>query len=327
MGENRIFVATGLERLNSTHRPGLTALKRVAQSPVRVGTHEVGFQLAPRLNAAGRLETAEAALNLLMATDMATAMPLAQQLDAKNRERQKIERGIAEEAIASVRAKFKPDDDYVIVEGQTPWHIGVVGIVASRVLQQFYRPTIIVGGEGAQWRGSGRSIAGFDLAAALRECSDLLIRHGGHAMAAGISIAASNLDSFRARLNDVARRMLKAEELQPPLQLDAEVGLDEITLQSIATLDRLKPVGQGNPPIQFIARNLTHQRPLERLGANKQHVKMWLTDGAVSHEAVWWGAGQEALPVAKFDLAFMPKSEIYNGRRCVQLKVLDWRAA
>jgi single-stranded-DNA-specific exonuclease len=126
-----------------------------------------------------------------MATDMATAIPLAQQLDAQNRERQKIEHGMAEEAIASVRAKFKPEDDYVIVEGQPLWHIGVVGIVASRVLQQFYRPTIIVGGEGAQWRGSGRSIAGFDLAAALRECTDLLIRHGGHAMAAGIATAAA----------------------------------------------------------------------------------------------------------------------------------------
>jgi single-stranded-DNA-specific exonuclease len=326
-GENRILVSTGLERLNTTRRTGLTALKRVAQSPVRVGTHEVGFQLAPRLNAAGRLQTAEAALNLLMAPDMATAMPLAQQLDAKNRERQTIERGIAEEAIASVRAKFKPEDDFVIVEGQSLWHIGVVGIVASRVLQQFYRPTIIVGGEGAQWRGSGRSIAGFDLAAALRECTDLLIRHGGHAMAAGISIASSNLESFRTRLNDVARRTLKAEELQPPLQFDAEVGLDEISLQSLTILDRMKPVGQGNPPIQFIARNLTHQRPLERLGTNKQHVKMWLTDGAMTHEAVWWGAGQESLPVGKFDLAFMPKSEIYNGRRIVQLKVLDWRAA
>lgn len=324
-GENRILVATGLERLNSTRRPGLTALKRVAQSPVRVGTHEVGFQLAPRLNAAGRLETAEAALNLLMTRDMAAAMPLAQQLDAQNRERQKIERGIAEEAIASVRAKFKPEDDYVIVEGQTPWHIGVVGIVASRVLQQFYRPTIIVGGEGTQWRGSGRSIAGFDLAAALRECTDLLIRHGGHAMAAGISIASANLDSFRTRLNDVARRMLKAEELQPPLKLDAEVGLDEITLDSLAILDRMKPVGQGNPPIQFIARNLTHQRPLERLGANKQHVKMWLTDGGTTREALWWGAGQESLPVGKFDLAFAPKAELYNGRRSVQLKVLDWQ--
>jgi single-stranded-DNA-specific exonuclease len=327
IGENRILVTAGLERLNMTRRPGLIALKRVARAPARLGTHEVGFQLAPRLNAAGRLETAEAALNLLLARDMAEAMPIAVQLDAQNRERQTIERGIAQEAIAMVQAKFKPEEHFVIVEGQMPWHIGVVGIVASRVLQQFYRPTIIVGGEGTQYRGSGRSIAGFDLAAALRECADLLIRHGGHAMAAGISIASANLDTFRTRLNEVARRLLSAEHLQPPLRLDAEVGLDEITLESLASLNRLRPIGQGNPEIQFVARNVNHQRPLERIGTDKQHVKMWLTDGAMTHEAVWWRAGQESLPVGKFDLAFTPKTEFYKGRRAVQLKVLDWCTA
>lgn len=327
VGENRILVTAGLERLNRTRRPGLIALKQVARSPARLGPQEIGFQLAPRLNAAGRLETAEAALNLLLARDMAEAMPVAMQLDAHNRERQTIERGIAREAIAMVQAKFKPEEHFVIVEGQMPWHIGVVGIVASRVLQQFYRPTIIVGGEGTQYRGSGRSIAGFDLAAALRECADLLIRHGGHAMAAGVSIASANLEAFRERLNEIGRRMLNTQDLQPPLRLDAEVGLEEITLDSLALLSRLRPIGQGNPEIQFVARNLTHQRPLERIGTDKQHVKMWLTDGAISHEAVWWRAGQESLPVGKFDLAFTPKTEFYNGRRSVQLKVLDWCAA
>ncbi len=327
VGENRILVTAGLERLNKTRRPGLIALKQVARSRGHLGPQEIGFQLAPRLNAAGRLETAEAALNLLLARDMAEAMPIAAQLDAQNRERQNIERGIAQEAIAMVQAKFKPEEHFVIVEGQMPWHIGVVGIVASRVLQQFYRPTIIVGGEGAQYRGSGRSIAGFDLAAALRECADLLIRHGGHAMAAGVSIASANLEAFRERLNEIGRRMLNTQDLQPPLRLDAEVGLDEITLDNLASLGRLRPIGQGNPEIQFVARNLTHQRPLERIGTDKQHVKMWLTDGAISHEAVWWRAGQESLPVGKFDLAFTPKAEFYNGRRSVQLKVLDWCSA
>ena len=195
-----------------------------------------------------------------------------------------------------MRAKFNPETDFVIVEGQLLWHIGVVGIVASRVLQEFYRPTIIIGGEGEEWRGSGRSIAGFDLAAALRECNDLLVRHGGHAMAAGLSIAASNLDAFRARLNELARRTLKPEDLQAPLRLDAEVGLDEITLERLAELDRLSPTGQGNPAVQFCARNLSHQRPLQRMGADKQHVKMWVTDGTATHEAVWWGAGNGSLP-------------------------------
>ena len=327
VGENRILVHAGLERLNTTQRPGLIALKRVAQSPAVLGTYEVGFQLAPRLNAAGRLETAEASLQLLLARDLAEALPIAQQLDAHNRERQKLERSIANEAIAAVRSRFSPDADFVIVEGKTPWHIGVVGIVASRVLQQFYRPTIIVGGDGAHWRGSGRSIAGFDLAAALRECGDILLRHGGHAMAAGLSLEAENLEPLRSRLNQLARSALKAEELQPSLRLDAEVGLEEITLECLTHLGQLKPIGQSNPGVQFVARNLAHNRPLQRMGADKQHVKMWLSDGAIAHEAVWWGAGNESLPVGKFDVAFCPQCNEFNGRKTVQLKVLDWCAA
>jgi single-stranded-DNA-specific exonuclease len=153
------------------------------------------------------------------------------------------------------------------------------------VLQQFYRPTIILGGEGGEWRGSGRSIAGFDLAAALRECGDLLVRHGGHAMAAGLSLQPDKMDALRQRLNELARRALKPEDLQPPLRLDAEAGLDEMTLESLGELARLKPTGQGNPPVQFCARGVNHQRPLQRIGADKQHVKMWVTDGAVTHEA------------------------------------------
>jgi single-stranded-DNA-specific exonuclease len=324
-GENRILVSVGLERLNSTQRPGLIALKRVAQTPARLGTYEVGFQLGPRVNAAGRLETAEEALHLLLARDLAEALPLAQKLDAHNRERQKIERAIADEVLAVVRAKFNPQTDYVIVEGQLSWHIGVVGIVASRVLQQFYRPAIILGGDGDQFRGSGRSIAGFDLAAALRECSDLLLRQGGHAMAAGLSLTAANLDAFRARLNQLARRALKPEELQPPLRLDAEVSLNDITLDCLASLDQLRPTGQGNPSVQLFARNLTQQRAPQRMGAEKQHLKLWVTDGASTHEAVWWNAANEPQLPPRFDLAFAPQVNDYNGRRSVQLKVLDWR--
>ena len=326
-GENRILISAGLQRLNTTQRPGLIALKQVAQCPPTLGAYEIGFQLAPRLNAAGRLETAEDSLRLLFARDLAEAMPLAQNLDSRNRERQKLERGIVEEVIGAVQAKFDPQTDFVIVEGRLLWHIGVVGIVASRVLQQFYRPTIILGGEGGEWRGSGRSIAGFDLAAALRECGDLLVRHGGHAMAAGLSLQPDKVDALRQRLNELARRELKPEDLQPPVRLDAEVGLDEMTLEMLGELARLKPAGQGNPPVQFCARSVTHQRPLQRMGREKQHVKLWVTDGAVTHEAVWWNGGDKSLPVGKFDLAFAPQVNEFNGRRAVQLKVLDWRAA
>jgi len=324
-GENRILVTAGLERLNVTQRPGLLALKEVAQSPEKLGTHDVGFQLAPRLNAAGRLETAEDSLRLLLAESPEEATPLAQNLDARNRERQTIEKKIVEEVVGTVRKKFDSQKDFVIVEGQLLWHIGVVGIVASRVLQEFYRPTFILGGDAEFWRGSGRSIAGFDLAAALRECDDLLVRHGGHAMAAGVTIAPEKVDLLRQRLNELARLKLKPEDLQPPVRLDAEVKLGEISLDSLEELEQLKPTGMGNPMVQFCARNLSHAKPLQRMGTNKQHVKLWVTDGAATHEAVWWNAGDASLPVGKFDLAFAPSVNEFNGRRTVQLKVMDWQ--
>jgi single-stranded-DNA-specific exonuclease len=327
VGENRILVSAGLQRLNTTKRPGLIALKQVAQCRPKSGTYEVGFQLAPRLNAAGRLESAGESLHLLLARNPDEAMPLAQSLDARNRERQKIERGIVEEVINTVRAKFDPEKDFVIIEGQLLWHIGVVGIVASRVLQEFYRPTIIIGGEGEEWRGSGRSVAGFDLAAALCECDDLLVRHGGHAMAAGLSIHPDKIDALRKRLNELARRALKPDSLQPSLRLDAEVGLGEMNFEMLYELARLKPVGLGNPGMQFCARNLTHARPLQRIGADRQHVKMWVTDGMATLEALWWNSGEASLPVGKFDLAFVPEINEFNGNRSVQLKVLDWQLA
>jgi single-stranded-DNA-specific exonuclease len=333
-GENRILVTAGLEKLNTTKRPGILALKEVAQSPEKLGTHDVGFQIAPRLNAAGRLETAEDSLRLLLAESLEEALPLAQNLDARNRERQTIEKKIVEEVAGIVRSKFDAQKDFVIVEGQLLWHIGVVGIVASRVLSEFYRPTLVIGGENGEMRGSGRSIAGFDLAAALRECDDLLLRHGGHAMAAGLSILPEKIDLLRERLNEIARRTLKPEDLQPPLRLDAEVTLGEINFSSLDELEKLKPTGMGNPAVQFFARNLTHAKPLQRMGAAKQHVKMWVEQKSEignrkseMFEAVWWNAGNGSLPVGRFDLAFAPAVNEFNGRTTVQLKVLDWRLA
>jgi single-stranded-DNA-specific exonuclease len=326
-GENRILAWAGLHQLNQTQRPGIVALKKAAQITGKIGVYEVGFQLGPRLNAAGRLENAEESLWLLLAESLEKAMPLANRLDLRNRERQKIEKTIVEEALGVLRAKFDPNNHFVIVEGQAPWHIGVVGIVASRVLQEFYRPTIIIGGENGEMRGSGRSIAGFDLAAALRECGHLLVRHGGHAMAAGLSILPDNIELLREKLNEVARRTLKPHDLQPTLRLDAEVGLDEMGFETLYALERLKPHGHGNPTTQFCARNVSHARPLQRIGADKQHVKMKVTDGAATHEAVWWNAGNKLLPVGKFNLAFIPEINEFNGTRCVQLKVLDWQPA
>jgi single-stranded-DNA-specific exonuclease len=324
-GENRIFVAAGLERLNETRRAGLLALKAVAKSPAPLGSYAVAFQLAPRLNAAGRMQNAEQALLLLLARDAAEAEPIAHGLDQHNRQRQEIERGICEEVIASLRGRFDGAKDFVIVEGNTQWHIGVVGIVAARVLHEFYRPTIILGGDGAMWRGSGRSIEGFDLAAALRSCHELLARHGGHAMAAGMTLAVEKVDLFRTRLNELARQTLQPGQLQPALMIDAEVALAELTVARVEELSQLEPVGQGNPAVRLAIGGLRHQQAPQRMGKENQHVKFRVTDGKQTLEAVWWNGGQAQWPEGKFDLAVTAGINDYKGRRTVQLKVLDWR--
>lgn len=324
-GENRILVTAGLERLNATRRPGLLALKSAAGIDGEIGTYEVGFQLGPRLNAAGRLENAAEALQLLLAADLATAEPIARALDSRNRERQQIERTITDEVTGAIRARFDPARDFVIVEGQLLWHIGVVGIVASRVLREFYRPTLILGGDAEQWRGSGRSIEGFDLAAALRECDDLLVRHGGHAMAAGITIAPMNVGPFRERLNAIARRSLRPEQLQPVLKLDAEVTLRELTVERLEELDQLAPTGMGNPALQFCATGLRLHRPPLRMGREQQHLKLHVTDGSDIREAVWWNVPKDFTPPAGFDIAFTAEVNEFRGNRTVQLKVSDLR--
>lgn len=325
IGENRILVHAGLERLDSTSRVGLQALKRVSRTRSPMGVYEVGFQLGPRLNAAGRLETAEDALRLLLCDRESEAQSLAEVLDLQNRERQEVEKRIAQEAGERVRNRFDPERDLVIVEGDASWHIGVVGIVASRVLREFQRPTLILGGDGTLWRGSGRSISGFDLAGALRDCSDLLEKHGGHAMAAGLSIDPARLEAFRLRINDLARERLRPEHLQPEVRIDASIPLRSLSLPVVADLRRLEPFGMGNPVVQLAVRGLSHARPPQRL--KEQHWKFWVTDGGTPVETVWWAAGDRPVPEGRFDLAVIPEAGDYGGRRFLQLRLIDWKTS
>jgi single-stranded-DNA-specific exonuclease len=326
-GENRILVSAGLQRLGRTSRPGLVALKDVAGVGAAVRPHDVGYLLGPRLNAAGRLENAAEALDLLTAPDADRARPLAARLDSRNRERQQIERQLSLDVIGRLQARFDPARHYVVVEAGLYWHIGVVGIVASRVLREFYRPTIIVGGEGAEWRGSGRSIAGFDLAAALRACDDLLIRHGGHAMAAGISVHPDRIDALRERLNALARATLTAEQLQPPLLLDAGITADTLSFEQVAELSRLAPTGQDNPTVKLVLRNVTLARAPRRMGAAGRHVRLQVRAERHHWDAVWWEGGDQRWPVGTFDLAFTPELNEFNGQTRLQLRFLDWRPA
>ena len=254
-----------------------------------------------------------------MEEDPDRALVLAESLDAQNRERQAIERSIAEHVIQTVRARFHPETDYVIVEGSLEWHVGVVGIVASRVLHEFHRPTLILGGDGHCWRGSGRSIEGFDLAGALRACDDLLVRHGGHAMAAGVTVRPENVAALRRRLNEHARRTLTPETLLPPLRLDGTAALGELTLDRLIEFRRRSsPGGQGNPPVQFVVSGVRLSRPPHRIGREQQHVKLRVTDGHTCCDVVWWGGASKPWPSASFDPRRAPRRSTSTTavRRC-----------
>ncbi len=323
-GENRVFAAAGLERLRSTRRAGLVALKRVAGLNGAIGPYEVGFQLGPRLNAAGRLETALDSLELLLTRDEKRAAALAEALQEQNRERQEIEKRIVEEALGAVRASFNPASDYAIVEGRGDWHIGVVGIVASRVQREFYRPTIILGGDGPdQLRGSGRSVPGFDLAAGLRSCGELLRKSGGHAMAAGLTLDSCRLGDFRTRFNEIVKSSLDVQGLRPVIEIDGEVKLSDLHFQSLKALARLQPVGHGNPPAQFVARGLSLRGEPRFLGSNQQHCRFLAGDSSGSHPVLWWNCPRRNVMPARFDLVFAPELNEFNGKVSVQLKMID----
>ena len=326
-GENRKLVHSGLEQLGETTRPGLIALKKVATGSKPGTVFNVGFHLGPRLNAAGRMDNPDAALNLLIAKDRYEADKAADTLDNYNRERREIERDISTQAVESVRQRFDPGEDFVIVEGNMEWHLGVIGIVASRVMREFYRPTFILASDGDGWKGSARSIEGFDLAEAMRSCDDLLNDHGGHAMAAGVSVKPGRLDAFRERINEIAKKTITPEMFQPPLKLDAGTDLSELTLLHIEEMSQLEPIGQGNPEIQLLVPELTLSSPIYRMGRDKQHAKFWVTDNHDASEVLAWNLKPEDEPKDTFDIAVAPQINDFNGRRSVQLKLIDWRPA
>ena len=325
VGENRKLLRFGLEQLSNTTRPGLVALKKITNIKSPVSVFNVGFNLGPRINAAGRMENPLAALNLLLAKDIFTAEKNAKLLDDFNLDRQKVERDISTKAIEDIKNKFDPDKDFVIVEGNMEWHLGVIGIVASRVMRKFYRPAFILTKDGNGWKGSARSIEGFDLAEAMRECDDLLNDHGGHAMAAGVSVKPGQVDAFRERINKVAKKTINSEMFQAPLKLDAETNLSEMTLVRIQEMQQIEPTGQGNPEIQLLIPNLTMSGSIFRMGKDKQHVKFWANDDRESCEVIAWNLKPEDEPKGNFDLAVAPQVNNFNGHLSVQLKLIDWR--
>ncbi len=323
-GENRILVKAGLERLPHTQKAGLRALMDIADVPDEVSPYHIGFRLGPRLNAAGRIGDALAALELLLTGDGARAAQLAKMLDDHNTGRRQIERRILEEALVQA-GKQSGSADRVLVLAQEGWHPGVIGIVASRIQQEFYRPAVIIGIENGVGKGSCRSISGFSIVAALAACAPLLERFGGHEMAAGLSIKADRIPELRRALNEYATGVMKEEDLQPRVRIDALVGLDELTVEFLEQLKCLEPCGQDNPSPVFATANVRLRSPARVVG--KDHLKFAVTDGRTNVEAIWFGEGERELPTGPFDIAFSPELNEFRGETTVQLKVRDVRTS
>ncbi len=324
-GENRLLAKTGLKILSETPSIGIQALKKVSGIESEVDVYEVGFRLGPRLNAAGRLGDALNALRLLLTEDAEEAEEIAGQLDASNRERQDVEKAMAEEALAHWEEKFDPARDFAVVASGTGWHPGVVGIVASRIGQRFYRPVVCVALEGDSGRGSCRSIEGFDVVEALRACADLLKKFGGHAMAAGLEISAKNLPAFARRFNKVARERLQGRELRPIQRIDASIALAEADMSLLNALDQMRPFGVGNLTPVWAARGVVVAGRPRIVGQG--HLKFRVAQGGIQRDAIAWQWGGRELPEGPLDIAFQVKKNSYMGRETIDLQIQDVRAA
>ena len=323
-GANRILVHAGLQVLARTQRVGLRALKRAAGLPVEgpITAGQIGFRLGPRINAAGRLDDAGRAVELLLCEDPLRADALARELDAANAERQRLERAIAEEALAMGAAR--PDARGLVLWGEG-WHPGVVGIVASRVVERLHRPAVVIGFDPAtgEGKGSGRSIASFHLHDALAACSAHLARFGGHAHAAGVTVERDRVEAFAAAFERYAAERLSPEDLVPTCRLDGALAPAEIDESLCAALETLAPFGAGNPEPVIALRGVRASGRI--VGDN--HLKLSLRDAPLL-DAIGFGLGERIdLLAGPIDLACTVGFDEWRGERRLQLKLRHLRAA
>ena len=325
-GENRVIVRHGLARLSHTKWEGLRALMDVSSVIPPVTTAEVGFRLGPRLNAAGRLHTAEAALQLLLTADPAEARRIAHELDACNRERQDLEQHVLEAALAELEKNFDPGRDCAVVVGGDGWHAGVVGIVASRLCRKYHRPAIVIGFDAAgDGHGSGRSIDALSLVEALGDCANLLGPFGGHHMAAGLSVTRANFAGFREKFADAAGRRLQPQDLIPRLKLDARIDVADLEQAHLEELSLLEPCGMGNPAPLFYARAVAPVHGPDVL--KEKHVRFRVRGREELLAAIYFNGARDDFPRAPWDVAFKLVRNEYRQRISLQLEVQHLRPA
>jgi len=327
VGENRILVRAGLEQMAGTRWPGLAALLAVAGVTPPIRASDVGFRLGPRINAAGRLGTAQAALQLLLTNDPVEAARLAADLDLQNRERQTVERAVVLEVEAWIEAHFDAARHATIVAGARDWHQGVLGIVASRISRRHHRPALIVGfDETGQGKGSGRSIEGLSLVEALRRCEAHLGNFGGHEMAAGLNVHEDVFADFRAAFESAARALLTDEMLVPSLRLDAEVPLENFGFDLLEAQQMLEPFGNGNRQPLLFARAISPTAEPRVL--KEKHLRLaFAGERRQPVSAIFFNGAEQPLPRPPWDVAFHLERNEYNGRVEAQMQVVAIRSA
>jgi single-stranded-DNA-specific exonuclease len=326
LGENRILVRHGLLELTHSQKLGLQTLKRVTHiAEQEIGPRHVGFTLAPRLNAAGRLAAAKAGVELLLSDDAGRAEKLAHYLDAVNRERQMVQAQIYAEAKAVIEAEGGVDKRWAIVLASEGWHPGVVGIVASKLVEEYGRPTVLIGLDGETGKGSGRSIAAFHLYNALVACQELLTGFGGHEHAAGLRLHREQVPRFQEALNRVARERLTEADCAPLLAIDAEVRLQEIDDPFLDFIARLEPFGEGNPQPLLLARGVEVVGEPTLVGKEQQHLRLMLRQGNMSLRAIGFAMGTRLAQATggRLDIVFSPQRHVWNERAERQLIIRD----
>ena len=321
--ENRVLVKYGLRELATSVQPGIAALKRVA-GVSQLNSSAVGFRLAPRLNAGGRLDDAMRSLELLTTEDAAAADRLALALDEENRARQAIEREMIDEAIGQVEAEGGIGQRRGLVLASPTFHPGVVGIVAARLVERYYRPTLLIAAEdGGVGRGSGRSIAGVDLYGAVAACGDLLERFGGHRMAAGLSVRLDRIPALAERFDAEIAARTTAEDFVPQVRVDAELSLRGVDGACLADLARLEPFGTGNPEPLFLSRNV---RVRDRRVVGEHHLKLVLEQDGRSIQAIGFGMGDMSVAAGDaIDVLYGVMANEWNGNISTELRLRDLR--
>jgi len=324
--ENRIIVRYGLEKLAESKWPGMTALKDTAGMRGEPDTYHLGFQLGPRINAAGRIGQPMEALMLLITPDPSQAKRIAKLLDETNIERRRIEHEIAERAFEEIDAYFNPAENYGLVVAGEGWHPGVVGIVATRVSQRYNRPAIVMGIEpDGNACGSCRSISEYSLLEGLHTCADLLNRFGGHKMAAGVEVKSGQLETFKIRFNAAVKTALENIDLSPVQQIDAVVSAEQLDRPFYEQLRKLKPFGQGNPEPIWALKNAQLSGVPRIVGQN--HLKLTLLSDGKLFDAIAFNYYPESLPEGAIDVAFTLTENHWNGSTALQLQIKDIRPA